>query len=369
MMNPDGTLHVGINGRAFSVEEPGGAVQKSILLTNGLTSNSGIATTVYGHENATDVVSFTNYDSRFYASDSQLYGIIWETILAPTFTLSDIDVFFCPNSNPPLINAGVPTVVVFDDLAPERGWSKGYQKLYREHVVKNSLRTVDAYITVSEFSKSELCELYDVNPGDVHVVHNGIDSTFLSDSKGEEIDLPEDYVLFTGAMNPRKNITRVIDSFVKFKQESALPHELVLVGPSNKSTFKNFDANVDSRSDIHVTGFLSKPKLKYVYSEASAFVYPSLYEGFGLPPVEAMASGTPVVVSKTTSIPEVVGEAGIFVDPNDTDSIVDGLYRVLSDEQKRRELINSGKKRAEKYTWQSAVEKTKDILEDVAQQR
>jgi glycosyltransferase involved in cell wall biosynthesis len=229
--------------------------------------------------------------------------------------------------------------------------------------VPRAASAADAVVTVSTFSKRELLDTLDVPPSAVHVVYNGIDPLFLSGDEGSPLDLSEPYILFVGAMNPRKNVARLVEAFDRAKRRLDLPHELVLIGPTDKAIFKRID--VATTDGIVLPGFVAEAELKYVYTNADAFVYPSLYEGFGLPPLEAMACGTPVVTSNVSSLPEVVGDAAELVDPTSVATISDGIERVLTDDVYRHNLVQRGYERSETFSWERAGERTLSVLQSV----
>jgi len=176
------------------------------------------------------------------------------------------------------------------------------------------------------------------------------------------------YVLFVGTLQPRKNLARVLEAFGSVVARG-LPHRLVLVGQRGWLADPIFAAVQASepaaRERIHLTGYLADDDLPLVYTGADALIFPSLYEGFGLPALEAMACGTPVLTSDTSSLPEVVGEAALTVDPLDTAAIAAGLERLATDEPLRRELRGRGLARAARFTWRRAAERTLAVLEAV----
>jgi glycosyltransferase involved in cell wall biosynthesis len=278
---------------------------------------------------------------------------------------NDIDVLFCPNGNGPLhTSSAYETVLNIHDINAQHEMSSPIHQAYRKTAVPRAARVADLVTTPSEFSKSEIVDSMGIDAEKVHVVHNGIDDLFRSDDPGEPFDLPERYVLFVGALNPRKNVSRLLRAFDTLKSNTDLPHKLVLVGPRNKRIFKRLD--VQATDDVLLPGYVTDRELKYAYRNADLFAYPSLYEGFGLPPIEAMACGTPVVSSTTASLPEVIGDAGELVDPTSTEAIACGMERVLDDIHYRDQLIAQGRERAERFTWERAADEFIQLFEGVS---
>lgn len=365
------SMKIGVNGRAFSVSEPGGAVQSATKITRKLGEQDTHDLTVYGHRSIEDDLSSVQFSDDGYFVHSQSYGLVWEqTVLPRIANKHGIDVLYCPNGNSPVYDVSVPTVVVIHDILNYLGYtSRPYQMLQRVKVPKVA-RAADRIITVSEFSKSEIIDNIGIEQSKIDVVPNGIDRIYLSDDSGDSVDIPDDYLLYVGGMHERKNVDGVLAAFLQLKDNEKMSGDLVLIGPEGKLSYESSDVSwskVRQRSDIHTKGFVSQRELKYVYSNADVFVYPSRYEGFGLPPLEAMASGTPVVSSRCSAIPEVVDDAARLVDPDDTDAIAEAVKDLLQDEELRSEYIKRGEKRASEFTWERAANKTARILEDVAE--
>jgi glycosyltransferase involved in cell wall biosynthesis len=203
----------------------------------------------------------------------------------------------------------------------------------------------------------------------IDVVPNGVDEIFLSDYRGTPAEVPDDYLLYVGGMHERKNVGGVLEAYFQMKDSGMISHDLVLVGPGEKRAYEpaNVDrTTIEQRDDVHVMGFISPQELKFVYRNADVFLYPSRYEGFGIPPLEAMASGTPVVASNVTAMPEVLGDAAVLVDPEDIDALASATQKLL-DENERSKYIARGKKQANNYTWERAARITAEILSKVVE--
>jgi glycosyltransferase involved in cell wall biosynthesis len=242
---------------------------------------------------------------------------------------------------------------------------------YRSVIVPTVSRRANRIITVSEYSRQEIIKYLRVSPGVVRVIHEGIDANFrnLADgfklSPGEltEETLDSPYILVLGAGDPRKNTLGAVRAYASCWRELPNRERLVIVGMrdwrSSEAYRLALQLNLVDR--VLFTGYVSEPTLVWLYSSARCFLYPTLYEGFGFPLLEAMACGTPVITSDCTSVSEVAGDAAILIDPSSTESISNALLRLLRDEPLRLRLIQQGKSRVQKFTWESTVQKTLDV--------
>jgi glycosyltransferase involved in cell wall biosynthesis len=360
-------MHVGVNARPFSISHPGGEVQAGIAVVRALSDRPDLEVTLFGHESLTGEFPGVRVVSKGFPFDSQVFGIAWESTYLPRLAHDvGVDVLFCPTSNGPVRQTTVPVVTSIHDIFAYRGDAGGlYGRLQRfrlPRVVEHS----DAITTVSEFSRDELLgEFPDLDPETIRVVYNGVDELFLDDRRGEPLSVPDPFVLFVGGLNKRKNFEGLLEAFVRARTEYGLPHELVIAGPDAKRIYGRVEERL-SREVVHHVGFVADRQLVWLYRNADAFAFPSLAEGFGLPPLEAMACETPVISSDRPCMPEVLGDAARFVDPTDPDAFAGALYEVLTDEQLRSELRERGRKRASNFTWDRTTELTVDVIERVA---
>lgn len=341
---------VGVNGRTFSVDEPGGAVQASINQYRQLEAHPELDVVLFGSQKLRAQFPGATVINSYYRGRSQAYGVFWEQFILPRLVSKyDIDVLYCPNGNSPVSTIDVPVVLCIHDVNALHGLSSGVHQFYRSTVVPRAAMAADRIVTVSEFSKGEIAEYTGVCPEKIDVIYNGVDELFLS-GDSEPIDLPEKYVLFVGSLNPRKNIRGVLNAFLKFTRKTETDHKLALIGPSNKDIFKDIDLGLEDREDIILPGFVSEHELKYSYERASLFLYPSYYEGFGLPPLEAMACGTPVVASDRAALPEILNGHCTLVDPDDIDAICNAICEGIADPLSELEL-QEARRHVKRYTW------------------
>lgn len=237
-----------------------------------------------------------------------------------------------------------------------------YYRLLIPAVARRSLKVV----TVSEFSKKELMRRLNVPEQKIKVVFNGVSDSFREYAKAAGRSIQGKYILAVASLDPRKNLGRLIDAFMKIRKDDIT---LVIVG--EQSRVFNQTSGIDltqARKDVIWLGRVTDDELAALYSYASLLVFPSLYEGFGLPPLEAMARGCPVVVSDAASLPEICGDAAYYIDPYDTDSLADGIDKVLQQGILRDSLILKGLARAELFRWETSAIGLRRVFEEVMNQ-
>lgn len=223
-------------------------------------------------------------------------------------------------------------------------------------------------ITISEYSKEEIIRYYGVHRDRVHVAYLAGDPCFGLRPNDvnvflERLGIRGGYVLAVGNLQPRKNLKRLIKAFALIKQKKGLQVQLVIAGKAQwqESEVVEEVDRLGLTQDVCFPGYVSDAELITLYRQASVFVYPSLYEGFGLPVLEAMSCGVPVVTSHCTSIPEVAGDAALMVDPMDADALADALCKLLVDSSLQESLRNKGRARAESFTWENTARKTWEV--------
>lgn len=244
-------------------------------------------------------------------------------------------------------------------------------------LIPQSARTATELITVSEASKTEMVQRYGLDPRRITVTMEAASAAFrvLSQEKIQEATarfaLRSRCLLAVGNLQPRKNIVRLLECFARLRRTDRIPHQLVLVGQKGWKG-ESITAHIDRlglAADVLVTGFVSEEELVALYNHAEVFIYPSVYEGFGLPILEAMACGTPVITSATTSMPEVAGEAALLVDPLSEDAIQAAIQRLCEDGEVRQQLSRSGLARAAEFSWTKMAEETLAVYRRAAGRR
>lgn len=280
-----------------------------------------------------------------------------------------VDVLHVQYTAPPF--CPVPVVATIHDLAfehlPETFTRRGAAQL--KLTVRRTARRAARIATVSEFSRQDLLKTYRLPPEKVVVTHNGLEAQFTPDpatpDEAERLrgqfGITRDFILAVGSLQPRKNLVRLIRAYARLRTERRdFQPQLVIVGRKLWLHHEIF-AEVGRQpwaSDVILTGYVAAQDLPPLYRAAQVFVYPSLFEGFGLPPLEAMACGTPVITSDNSSLPEVVGEAALLIDALDENALAARLLQLTHDTALRARLRAAGLERAKLFTWAAAAEKT-----------
>jgi glycosyltransferase involved in cell wall biosynthesis len=233
-------------------------------------------------------------------------------------------------------------------------------------------------ITVSEASKRDILRYFRVPESRIDVIYNGIDDRFWQEPTADEMmrvreryRLTDPFVLYAGNIKPHKNLERLIESFHLMRQNSPelANVQLLIIGDeiSKYATLRRAVHRNKLHKHVRFFGFVPDQTLAALYRLADVFVFPSLYEGFGLPPLEAMASGTPVISSNVSSLPEVVGDAALMIDPYDSAAIADAMQRVLTSADLRADLRRRGLARAREFSWERSIQRVREIYEEVMQ--
>lgn len=291
--------------------------------------------------------------------------------------LGGTDVFFLPNLNFAAVSRRTKLVVTAHDLsfelAPETfSWK---QRLWHFLVhFRHLAKRADRIIAVSQSTKDDLMLEYGVPAEKITVVASGIDRRFRKMDRNdaellrvkEKYHLPYRFILFLGTFEPRKNIAALIESYGALRSSGGVlaKYDLVLAGTPGWKCEDVFAAQKQSPygEQIHFPGFIADADKVALYNLASVFVYPSFYEGFGFPPLEAMACGVPVITSHSSALPEVVGQAGLMVDPYQPDELYRALQAVLSQGELASSMAEVGLSQAKRFSWEKTAEATLDIL-------
>lgn len=272
------------------------------------------------------------------------------------------DVYFSPGFNPPLWSAA-PFVFTIHDLVHLR-FAGDYglrQRIYYESVVRPAVRRAAAILTASEYSKNEILEWVRVPEHKVIVASPGVGPEFTQ--QVEPLPLPYEYFLYVGNRKPHKNLARLLGAFAQAALGSQV--RLVLSGTADRETANMVNRlGLDGR--VVFFGDVTEGALPRLYRGAIALIFPSLLEGFGLPPLEAMACGTPVIASNVSSIPEVVGKAGLMVNPYDVEALAEAMRQVSSDASLRASMAARGLEHAKLFSWDETAERVLQVLREAA---
>lgn len=282
------------------------------------------------------------------------------------------DLFHCQYLAPPLLPC--PCVLTLHDILHEthpQFYPGGLRRLMAL-LYPRSARSAAAVITGSEFSKREIMARYRVPGERIHVTPYAADQSFgpippeRARQAAAAYGVHGPYILFVGRIEPRKNIAGLVEAFSLLAADGAVRHTLVVAGMMD-DLFKEFHARTTARfgGRVRFIGKVEPGDLPVLYAGADLFAYPSFAEGFGLPPLEAMACGTPVVAAGTTSIPEVTGDAALLVDPSDTAGLAQAMRRVLDDRELSRALRAAGLERSRMFSWERTARQTLAVYEQV----
>ena len=260
------------------------------------------------------------------------------------------------------------TFVEYPDYVP------AIVKTYLDRI-KNCLKFTDAIITFSENTKRDLVELLKIDPNKIYVTYQAsrYHSDYLTEQQIEEIkstvsyDFTKLYFLFVSTLEPRKNVIGLIQAFNYLKQHYKIEHQLVLIGQTGWKYQPILKAINQSpyRSDIHHLNYLTDDLVALFYTQAEAFIYPSFYEGFGLPVLEAMTLGAPVITSNTSSLPEITEDAALLINPNDSMELAEAMVSLISDRILRDNLIIKGKEQASKFSWEKTAQATLNVYRSI----
>jgi glycosyltransferase involved in cell wall biosynthesis len=297
--------------------------------------------------------------------------VAWEQLRLPlALRRHKIDVFHRPSGAGGLALKAIPgsrVVVTVHDAIP---------LIYPDDYLRNAAhrgffnfqmtlsRRADAVITVSETSKRDLVAIGRFDPSKIAVIGEGVDGDFLTSAPAGIPARDAPYLLAMGAGEPRKNVARVIEGFLRVADR--IDHRLLLVGAPWRGRRASLPPGAPGIDRIQDLGAVTNAQLRELYQQAAAFVYPSLYEGFGLPVLEAMACGTPVITSRAGSLQEIAGAAALYVDPQDAAAIGGAIIEVVTDPVRRSALVAAGHERVGLYSWDAAARQTIDVYERAA---
>jgi len=246
---------------------------------------------------------------------------------------------------------------------------------YARTMMRMSAHRSKRILTVSQASKQDIVHYLGVPPEKVEVIYNALDERLATPPTEadmarvrERYQLAAPFILYTGNIKPHKNIDRLIEAYAIMRRKGVVDAKLLIIG-DDISKYPNLRRLIH-RHQLHphvrFFGFVSDDMLAILYRLATVFVFPSLYEGFGLPPLEAMAGGAPVITSNVSSLPEVVGDAAVLIDPLDASALADAMARVIGDSALRAELVRRGHERVKAFSWERSVTRIRDVYDELA---
>lgn len=300
--------------------------------------------------------------------EAGLYSVK-EQIKFPKSMLREIDLLYVPHYNVPVkwFLSNTPCVITIHDLAHFSKYLQLnlLQKAYAHTFFRLAIRLAKTIVTDSDFSKGQLIDRFSMAKAKtvcilLAVNHDAFfpDTAPIEDSPTVAVIGRTPFILTAASVRPHKNLNTLLKSFESLKRDHQVPHKLVIVGKKDGYKIKSnlYEPDPAVERDIFYTGFISDELLRKMYSQASCFVYPSFYEGFGFPPLEAMACGAPVVCSKAASLPEVVGDAAMLCDPTDVAAFADSIHSVISQPVLNADLRKRSIDRAGLFSWPHVAE-------------
>jgi glycosyltransferase involved in cell wall biosynthesis len=281
------------------------------------------------------------------------------------------EVFLMPDLRPVALSKNIRTIQVIHDLSFKHfpAFYSIKTRLYHHLLrVKKQITKADKIIAVSRFTKEDIIKTYKPDQEKIEVIYEGVDENFGSGRGQNKVDLltkyniPEDYFLFLATLEPRRNLKRLLEAFAEFKNSTTNHIKLVLAGIKNEQIFNS--TRLKLSKDVILTGFIAEVDKAELFKNARAFIYPSLYEGFGLPLLEAMKCGTPIITSNKSSMPEIVGDSALTVNPYDSRSIEKAMHKIL-DQRVVAGLKSKMNCQIKKFSWNKCAEQTLKIIESL----
>jgi len=330
--------------------------------------------TVFSSSDKTDI-----FKSRFnvirssFDTSAPYTRILWEHLAMPfILNRNDIDIFHNPDHVLPILPVKAKKIITVHDLSFYKfpGTFPFMKRNYKRVLTPRSVRLADKIIAVSSSTKEDIVELFGIDRKKIEVVHIGVSEEFTKiedadalERSRKKLGLPEKFVLYLGTIEKRKNLERLIDAFVLASRRGGFPHKLVIAGKKGwlyKGLLKKIDDN-GLKDGVILASDIKQSDLPILYNLAELFIYPSIYEGFGLPVLEAMACGTPVITSNTSSLPEVAGDAAVLVDPYNIEEIAHNISKLLYDKELCKTMSGKGIERAKSFTWERCARNTVEV--------
>lgn len=361
---------VAIDARAL-VDAPAGVGYYTRSLLLHLAGRGRLSLSALSHRPARQTEDLAAAGVEFEAVNAAL-GLWWhQRVLPRRLARGGFDLFWSPLASLPP-RTELPSVVTVHDLTPLLFpyWHSWRNRVTFRRQLPATLRAADRIVAVSQATAADIARRFPTAADRITVIHNGVDPQFkpAPDATVAAVrrtyEAPRGYILFVGTLEPRKNLTRLLDAWDRVVDEMPDPPPLLVAGGRGWGA-GGLRRRMQRARSVRYLGRLGRAQLTEVVQSALAFVYPSLYEGFGLPVAEAMACGVPVIASDSSSLPEVVGDAGIQVNPQHTGQLAAALRRLIADGDLRRELGELGRQRAARFSWPAAAEALETLMLDL----
>jgi glycosyltransferase involved in cell wall biosynthesis len=376
-------MRIGIDARPLSVQAAGVPRVVSSLVRELEKTDAVNSYYLYSHREFSLPFGNPRWQKRIGSKASRLSGIVWFLTEGRRAILKDnLDVFWSAMYIPRLaLPSHVATVLTVHDLEWRLYPQTMSRKTYYAHrlLVWPSVRRADRIVAVSRATAQDLERVSSVSGSKIEVIYHGVDSAYKPQDSGNAAEyvaakygVAKDYVLAVGTVQPRKNLETLVEAWKILRDRTKDHFQLVVAGARG---WKNTHLDETIRrlgltgDEVRFLGIVPEEDLPVLYSGSSVFVFPSLYEGFGLPLVEAMACGIPVVASNTSSVPEVVGDAALLVSPTEPEAFAEAVLRVRNDENLRKALIEKGLSRAAGFSWGRAASQLLDCFGRVVREK
>ncbi len=372
-------MRIGVDIRSLAEPQPGGVTSYSgQLLKNMLAIDHDNKYIFFANswKNRINQARFPKAIIKTYHWPNKIYNLSLNLLNWPKIDkrIGPLDLFFMPNANFISLSEKMPLVLTVHDLSfevfPQHLSAK--RRLWHQAASPRKLsQRANKIIAVSENTKRDLIDIYHIPADKIAIVHSGIETGDYETINQPAIDLclkkyrlKKPYILTVSFLEPRKNITALMAAFDALKKKLNQPCGLVIVGQKawRHEDLTAYQARLKYGSEIVFIGYAPEQDKKLLIKGAHAFVYPSVYEGFGFPPLESMAAGVPVVASAASALPEIIGKSAILVQPYNTAEITEALYQLIIDDNLRKKLINQHQQILQKYTWRNCAEKTLSVF-------
>lgn len=305
---------------------------------------------------------------------------VWEQVILPkTVRKMPLDLLHATCNTAALLPS-IPLVLTLHDiiylekLDMAGTWYQNFGNIYRRYIVPSAVKKAQCIITVSEFEKKVMMDRLHIPEEKIRVIHNAVNPRFNNSYLKSDIEafrqslgLPDKFTLFLGNTAPKKNTKNTIEAYARYLSNTNIPHPMVVLDYPKALVLEQLQqSGYGTLTDNFIfPGYIRPDQMPLMYNAALLFLYPSLRESFGLPILEAMACGVPVITSDTSSMPEVAGDAAMFIDPTDVAQMSEAIEQAVSSGAQRREMSVKGLERAEAFTWRKAAMKLLDVYESL----
>ncbi|MFH1369553.1 MAG: glycosyltransferase family 1 protein [Elusimicrobiota bacterium] len=312
------------------------------------------------------------YGLSIIEADYPIYGIKEQLLMPGLLRKNDISLYHATHYNVPVLFGGKMIAnihdlihLVFPHFLPSKA-----AYLYSKFLFAAACRKSKKIITISEHTKNDIIDQFKTDPSKIEIIYPGVSADFSPSAEKASAmkKIYGKYILYVGAVRPHKNVLKLVEAFILLKKSQNIEHKLIIIGKSKPEYLRQINRilseNLLKDEVLHFEN-AEAGNLVDFYCGAELFAFPSLYEGFGLPPLEAMACGCPVVTSNVSSLPEVVGNAALTVNPDCAEDISSVIHKMISNDNLRKELISKGLERAKIFSWEKAAERTMKIYEEL----